>query len=356
MNVIGINFSDSSIEAVEMKRGWFGTGNITAVGRAELPIGAISNGIIKDQAAVSKVLRAVIQQASPRPMTAQTISIAIPEAQVFSRVMVFDAQLNESDITKRLRLQLPSYIPFEVRDVAFDFMVLKKSEAATEIMVVAVPHHILKEYQALADAMKLTLSAIELESISSARAVLPDAAQTTSVAVLDIGARTTIVSFFHNRRLRFSFNIPVAGNDFTKQIMKTLKLSEDAAERKKQQVGLQSGQANDQIVQAIVSVLDPIVKKITESIEYYQANNQPIKISQVVLVGGSAELPDIDTYLTAQLGLPCVRGSILPKYHKTSIVDIAEKHPLLFANALGLAIGGVEKSSHIPEINFLAQV
>lgn len=349
--MIGINFSDSSIEAVEMKRGVFSGAKIIAMNRAELPEGAILNGIIKQSDVVSKTLHDLLTKAKPNPIVSSSVAMAIPESQVFSRVMIFEGKLSAQEIHRKLQTQLPNYIPFEISDITFDYILLNESDMNTEVMVVAVPLHILKAYIALAHDLSLTIAAIELESISSARAILPENASTA--LVIDIGARTTIVSFFNNERLNFTFNIPVAGNHVTRHLMKNLKLSEAEAERTKQKVGVVRG-GQDEIVTLIESVFDPVITKIVESIEYYQQTHPQTPVQQAILMGGSAQLPGIAEYFTQKLSLECVRGSVLPKYSKTSIVDHGENQQLLFANAIGLAVGSINKSANVPEINFLA--
>lgn len=353
MNMIGINFSDSSIEVVEMKRGLFSAAKIIAMNRAELPEGAILNGIIKQSDVVSKSLRDVLTKAQPNPIVSKTVAMAIPESQVFSRVMIFDGKLSSQEIHRKLQAQLPSYIPFEINDITFDSIVLNESDASTEVIVVAVPLSILKEYVALAHDLSLTVESIELESISSARAILPEISSTASTVVIDIGARTTIVSFFNNSQLNFTFNIPVAGNHVTRHLMKNLKLSEAEAERTKQKVGLVRG-SRDEVVTLIENVFDPVITKIVESIEYYQQTHPQIPVQQAILIGGSAQLPAIIEYFSQKLSVQCVRGFVLPKYIKTSIVDHGENKQLLFANAIGLAVGSINKSANVPEINFLA--
>ncbi len=352
MNVIGVNFSDSSIEAVEMKRGIFSGPKITAMNRADLAEGVIVNGIIKQRDMLRSALQDLFTKAEPA-LTAESVTMAIPESQVFSRVMIFDGKLSSQEIHHKLQAQLPSYIPFEINDIAFDYISLNESTVNTEVMVVAVPLYILKEYVELAHDLKLRVVAVELESISSARAILPDASSTASTLVIDIGARTTIVSFFNNDQLNFTFNIPVAGNHVTKHLMKNRKISEAEAERTKQKIGLVRGKQDD-IVTLIESVFDPIVNKIIEAIEYYQQAHPHTPVQQAILIGGSAQLPGITEYFTQKLSVQSVRGSVLPKYLKTSIVEHEENKQLLFANAIGLAVGSINKSANVPEINFLA--
>lgn len=352
MNVIGLNFSDSSIEAVEMKRGFLSSPKIIAMNRAELSEGIIVNGVIQQREVLSKVVRSVLTQAKPTPMSANSVAMAIPESQVFSRVMIFDGKFSHQEVKHKLQSQLPSYIPFEINDIAFDYIVIHTSDASTEVMVVAVPLAILKEYVELARGLQLSITAIELESISSARAVLPDTPSGITTAVIDIGARTTIVSFFYNRQLNFTFNIPVAGNHLTNYLMKNLKLSAVEAERMKQHIGLVRG-TNDDVVTNLEHIFEPIVAKIVEAIDYYQRTHVQTPVQQAILIGGTAQLPGIEEYFTQKLSGPSVRGTILPKYLKNSIVDHGENPQLLFANAIGLAVGSVNKSTSVPEINFL---
>lgn len=352
MNVIGLNFSDSSVEAVEIKRGWFGQASITAVARALLPSGIIDDGKIHDKSKLSEIINDMFNKSEPIAMTGNAIALAIPESQVYTRIVTFDGPLSHDDIRKQLLKKLSGYIPFNIEDVVHDFIPLYESEEIVEVLVAAVPQEIVQEYVSLGEKLNKNIKAIELESVSSARAILQDEAKNKSVLVLDIGARTTIVSFFSDHRLRFTYNIAVAGNHFTGYIMKNLNVTESEAEQLKYK-GFNSVKADTKVAELLEASLNPVIEQLQESIRYYEDHSHQESVQEVILIGGSAQLPGIDEFIGKKLALKCVRGSILPNYKKASIFDMISKDELLYINAIGLAMGASQNSSNIPAINFL---
>lgn len=339
MRILGLNLSDASAEVVELSSSLLQRPTWTARLRVELPEGLVSNGVIHD---VGQLASKLANQFRPGDL-----AMSIPEAQVYSRWLRFSSVTKLSDLKATVRQQAAQYFPFEAHEIAIDCVSAGKHGDTQDLFCVAVPHLVLNSYRELAQALRCNLVRLELESLSSARAALANLPAAGSILLLDIGARTTIASWFTHQGLRFSFNVPLAGQYFTEQLQQGLKLSPLEAERLKQKQGL-SGKAEP----ILTSALEPLLKSMNEGISYVQSEWQ-LDTTAVVLMGGSSQLPKLATYLTEQLHVSAGLPTALPWQTTYGMVSASEQEGSYMLNAVGLALGELKAYRDWPTVNFL---
>ncbi len=160
--------------------------------------------------------------------------------------------------------------------------------------------------------------------------------------IIDIGARTTNISIFDKEGvLRESITVPIAGNQFTKAIARKLKIPLEKAEKLKRNYGLDEKKEKGKVTTILEKELQPIIKRIKKSIEYYGQ-----EIEEIFLVGGSARLPKIVKFLSLSLGLK-VNIGISP------LASQLGRKSVLFNTVIGLALRGLEKNPEKAGINLL---
>jgi type IV pilus assembly protein PilM len=349
MKLVGVNFSDRSIEAVELQHRVFQGKSFSAYSRVPLADGCIENGIILKPDQVTEQLKQLFAQAQPRPITTTTIILSLPEGQIFSRLLSFPKASSAEQIRQTVRDQLSRFIPFEPNEVAYDTMLLGQRGDKQDVLLVAAQQTVVQSYEAVARALGWSVKAIELESISSARAVLDTVPAQTAMLLLDIGARTSIASWFDQFGLRYSYNIPLAGQYFTDQVVTQLHCTPLEAEQRKVTEGFSGA-----VRQVLEASFGPIIKQLREGVAYVQSNYD-LPTSAVLLLGGSAQLPGLSDFLSAQLHIPTSLAKLLPGIKKSVTVQSIERAGSIYYNAIGLALGGSGVSHDRPAINFLSK-
>lgn len=352
MDIVGINFADTSIEAVQAVSSWLGGAKVRSFNRMEIPAGVIENGSLRDETQLVNQVRQLLTTAKPKPITSQRVACSIPESQIFSRVLSFPLQVSLAEIHQSLQFQLPAYVPFEANAMYYDALPLGEHNGQTEVLAVALDRKILDAYVKLFDRLRMRIDTIELESISSSRAVMKLPPEGQLSLLLDIGSRTTIVSFFSQAGLCFTFNVPVAGALFTEQIAKTQNITIHQAEKIKCQYGFQAKGKSAAVSDVLRAAWQPIITKIKEGIDYIETKTKS-QLASIVLIGGSAQLPGLTAYLREQFNVETSLGSLLPIFKKNSILQALIQQQLMYADAAGLAAGPFKRSTaQAPSINF----
>lgn len=345
MNHIGLNLSDASIEVAELQQGWFGRPKLIAVGRSVLPAGCIEQGVIKQLDVVIEKIKLACAEAKsdnvPHAITAKLATMAVPEAQIYSRLLRFPKDVSQEQLRHTIQVQFSDYLPFEITEVAYDYLRLGQTNDQIDVLLAAVPITILKSYTALCQQLGYHIQALELESISSARAVLSETSKAaTSTLLLDLGAHTTIASWFDRYGLCFTFNQALAGEALTDSIVASLKVPVTEAEQLKQRLGLTGKTAS-----SIQTTLQPLLTQIREGMNYVQ-QSAGLQTDRIMLIGGTAQLPGLADWLQGQLGVTVELAKLLPGLQTNGIIDG------IYYNAIGLALGGSKHYQARPKINF----
>jgi type IV pilus assembly protein PilM len=139
-----------------------------------------------------------------------------------------------------------------------------------------------------------------------------------TVALINMGASLTTINILEGSNTRFTRDIPVAGNDFTKEIQKEFNLKFSEAEELKKSHGtitmeeddfsLSTVSHKDDRVLRMSDVMTPVLNKllgeIRRSFDYYETQARKKTVERVILLGGSARLKNVNRFLANKLGIP----------------------------------------------------
>jgi Tfp pilus assembly PilM family ATPase len=215
---VGLDIADHTIEVVELGR----DKKIHGMGRVSLAAGIVERGKIKDAEKLSEAVKKLLGKTN---ITTKKIVFGLPESQVYT---VFLSA--EDDIAK--------HVPLKKDNIVYS-------------APVACSKEVLKEWQQF--FKKLGIDVIfDAEPLAIIRGLFPKLPK-EPVCIVDLGFATTAVMIVDNKGLRHSFSMKTAGNTLTKEIAKTLNISEENAEERKKQVGL--SEPNARIFAPLTKVL-----------------------------------------------------------------------------------------------------
>lgn len=351
--MFGLDISDASIEALELKKS-FGRIRLVGYARVELPAGIVEDGIVLKKKELGEVVKKLLRSAKPKAIRSREVILSLPESRVFTYIFKFPANLKIKQIAEVLKFEAPNVLPISPEEVYSDFLILDKVNREQEIFYVAAPKKAVDDLGRVMKDIGLTPLAFDMESTSFARAV--GMAGETGSMIIDIGARTTIISVFDQNGIRFTTNIGVAGNAFTEAIAKKLKKKWEEAEELKKTCGLTPKDGpckGGQIFLIVQAALQPILGEIKSTLKFYEEKSGR-KIQKIILCGGSSLLPYLPDYLKENLGLEVevgkpylvARGMKIPK---------AEITPLLL-NVFGLALRGTVRAPERAGINLMFEL
>ncbi|HVY67688.1 MAG TPA: pilus assembly protein PilM, partial [Patescibacteria group bacterium] len=199
-------------------------------------------------------------------------------------------------------------------------------------------------YLDMLDKAGLKPVALEVESQSCRRAVLPPGSGETALLVDIEGGRTSMI-MVENGSLQFTSTIPVAGNSFTESIATSLGVSAAKASDIKKRVGIANTAEYPNIKIALLPVLNSLAAEIKNILKFHNEHSNK-QVERVILSGGGARLRSLLEFLTPQLqeaGINKVElANPLQNLGVQQAGGLDQLQALGFTTAIGLALRGAK--------------
>ncbi|MDB5264942.1 MAG: Type pilus assembly protein PilM [Parcubacteria group bacterium] len=332
----GIDISASGIKLAVIEEKLHGL-ELVAFGEERLAPGVIIGGEISNPQVVADAIRTLTRKHRIR-----FANIALSE----SRSYLFEAEApgaNLSEWRTSVEQHLDEYVPLPSTEVAFDIAPVKIENAKAQVVGVGYARRVIEESLRMLDEAGIAARAIESETFSVARALLPYG-DTETVLIIDIGRTTTKLSVVGSGIPRFATTLDIGGHALTLAVQKHFSVTEEEAKRVKAEKGLVAGAGNEEYIAAMLSTVSVIRDEIVRRLDYWQTHavagglHEPV--TRVVLAGGNATVRGLPEYLETALKLPVELGEVFTNLASRDVwlppIDYLES--LAYATAIGLAL------------------
>ena len=352
-NPFGLDISDFSIEALQFKK-QAGKVAMLAHGRVELEPGIVENGKIVDRERFKEKIKEFLPERKLKRMKTRKVIFSLPESRTFLHIFKLPLDIADEQLSKAIEERALKTIPLEPDKIYFDFQVISRKKSFIEILYVATTKEIVDEYLEVLREAGLEPLVLDIESASLSRAFKNEQVLDGGMLIMDIGARTTVLTLFDKETIRISSIVPIAGNHFSKEIAKKLSVSLEEAEELKKNCGLDGEKEGGRVMFILQEALNDILNEAKGIIRFYEQKEKRV-VKKVVLCGGSSLIPKIVSYFSSNLGIETKLGDpslIYPGLNKIKAKP-AKLHPVLFSNVVGLALRALEEDLESSGINLI---
>jgi type IV pilus assembly protein PilM len=330
---VGIDLGSSSVKVVEIEET---ERALTLRTYGELQLGPYDAAPLGDMVQLSqkKRIESIVDVMRESGASAPKGVLVIPLAVSFMTVIPVAAKADE-DITSKVAVEARKYIPIPLSDVALDWVEIGGADAKSsvrEVLIAAVEHATVRDYKDTLQAIGLASQPSEIEAFSLVRAL--NRTDDTTLAVLDIGARTTKLYIARNGSIERIHRVAAGGVAITKRLAEMRSLSFEDAENLKRSYSDDREAARD-IQKATTSVLDAVFLECKRIMDQYEARiGEPI--GRTVLAGGVASFVGTPAYARDALGREVEVGNVFDKLAYPAFMEdtLAEIAP-----SFGVAIG-----------------
>jgi type IV pilus assembly protein PilM len=337
-HAMGLDISDASIEALEIKKK-FGKIVVNAFGRKKLEKGIIVNCHIHEKEKLAKVIKDLLVSAQPKRFSTKNVILSIPESKTFIHVFQLPSVISEENIGESIQYEAEQTIPLSFDQVYHDYQIVTKGKEYQEVLYVACFKDVVDDYREVVNMAGLNPVIFEAESTSLARSLVRDTEGTALIA--DIGAHTTIVTIYDNYGIRYSHNIAVGGDIFTEKIAEALKVTNKEAERLKRAIGLIKERIKGKEFFNLEPLAQELITAVNKAINYHKKRSGKA-VDRVILCGGASLTPGLEDYMRNELPVKVETGNPFSglRFDK----DLFKDQPvILFSTVIGLAWRGLNK-------------
>ena len=335
----GLDIGTTSIKALAIKK----SGNafaIESMGLGPAPQKGIMSESPEDLKVFTEAVRGVIESANIRQ---KEVNIALPESQVYTKIIEMP-YLSEKELAAALKYEMEQYIPLPLDQVKTDWQILSPSVGqgkTSRILLVAASQNLIKKYETVLDQLGLVPAVVETEMLSVHRSLFPLVNTQSSNMIVHIGAATTNIAVVENGQIVMVFTVDKGGIAITRAISLDLGIDVGQAESYKKAYGLNKDAFEGKIGKSLFPILESILGDIRKTILLYKEKNPNQAITQIILSGGSAQLPGSDIYFTNQLNIQVVLGNAFQIYGIKNIPQQVESDLMSFNVVTGLALKDV---------------
>ena len=312
--VIGIDIGEDSIKLVELKQGDKGY-QVLHIASIPTPAGALQEGNILDQ---EKVEIALMQLLSKSESIAQDVILNISAKNLIVRQIRLPL-MPEKELQQAIEWETEKYIPMQKDSLHISFINFGEIQSGQNkqlnILVAAAPKDLIFAYYDVLSRAGLNILAIEVVPIALWHSVAKNYKtdnKSEAIFMLEMGAQSTTVVVYRNQKLYFTRSIPIGGNEMDKSISMVLDVSDDKAKSLKEKHGITDPNNDltgfpenpaEKLQVAIKGTLSDLMQEIQRSINFYQELDIEVEIKKIIIIGGLANLRNIDEYISKELNI-----------------------------------------------------
>ncbi|MBI3577585.1 type IV pilus assembly protein PilM [Candidatus Gottesmanbacteria bacterium] len=335
--IVGLDIGSHSVKLIELARDSKGV-TLLAAGSAPTPPKALASTVQSDWEAVAVIVKKLFKDTATK---AESINIALPESQVFTRIIEVPA-LSSRELTSAIKWEAEQYIPLPLDDVTVDFTVLRDAAATgtnkMDVLLVASPKTLVEKYVTILEMSDLSVNAVETEILATTRALVKTIPNVKTVMIASLGAQTTDFAIVRDGVLAFTRSIAAGGEALSRSLSQKLGFEMIQAEAFKRTYGLEKDKLEGKIVEAIKPIMDTIIGEMNRAIAFYQEKFKGEKIGVVLLSGGTARLPGLVVYLAQTLGLEVQLANPWVGIARDARFKVLDGEGSVFTVAVGLAL------------------
>ncbi|HTZ43035.1 MAG TPA: type IV pilus assembly protein PilM [Jatrophihabitans sp.] len=301
-HAIGLDLGATSARAAILAPGTHeGRPSVTVhgIGHVDLPPGAVTNGIVVDQPAVTAALKQLWQQ---QRFECRNVILGITNQQVVVRDMTVP-NLPPDQQAKALPFQAREIVALPMDQVLLDFARLGEVNTETDTvdgLLIATPRVPVLAAVTTVERAGLKVARVDLSTFAALRSIAHE--QLSVEAVIDLGAHLTNI-VIHNQGIpKVVRTVPRGGQELTDRLIDDLELSVPDAERAKAENGLTG--PHRQVAKVIGEGIRPLLAEIRSSIHYFSSTNDGAQLERISLTGGASGLPGLAAALADQMGVP----------------------------------------------------
>ncbi|MGA1841348.1 MAG: type IV pilus assembly protein PilM [bacterium] len=259
--------------------------------------------------------------------------------------------MSQKELIQSLKWEAKSYIPFPADEVNLDYQILpgKNDNHGMDVILVAVTKKLLHSHLEILKDVSIEPDIVDIAPlvlINTFLAAHPDKKHKT-VALMYIGAQSSLLSIYRPGSLFFTRDINIAGDAFTKHIQSKWNISYAQAESIKHGENVVDDESlarKKDIQEVLKPVINELIKEVRRSLVYYDNQTGKMGFSNLILTGGGALLAGISQVIGFELGLEV---DFLDPFNRLHVDEaghpelLMKEHAERLSLSLGLALRGI---------------
>lgn len=306
MSALALDIGTYSIKAVQAK-----PGKKPSVERVIEVFNTSGAAIPTDEVAYDKLQKLIDALITDNKLSTKDVRLALPETVVSSKVIEIPP-LSDAELASAIGWQAEKYIPIPPEELSLEYQVLfrpaKQEKTPMKVLLIGTRKKVVERYVSMFNDIGIEPTLIETQLLSIIRS-LEFTIEDPTTLVVHIGASSMELALMEKGELQFVVSHINGGQLLTRTLEQTLSLSVEQAEQYKRTYGLDPGQFQGKVQQALLPALTVLSSEIKKTMQFYVAQHPQQAVQRIVLSGGTAMLHGLIQHLTDELGVEALVAS-----------------------------------------------
>jgi type IV pilus assembly protein PilM len=344
---VGLKVGASQVAAARVVNN--GGPQLVQVVREELDAGIVVGGELRESEELAAYLKRFFRK---HKLPRKNVRLGISNNRIGVRSFEIAGISDPKQLANAIKYRAQETLPIPVEEAVLDYHILEERTdeegvVHRRVLLVVAYRDLIDRYVAACKKAGIRLAGIDLEAFALLRALAPEvpAEPKAAVVVVSVGHDRTTFAVTDGQACQFTRVLDWGGRTLDDSIAKALDLSPSEAQPIKLTVslaersipaGLTSEQA-ERVRESVLREVHGFARELVSSLQFYQSQPGSLGIGEIVLTGGTAELPGLATELSRLLGVRTRVGDPLAHVKIGKKVDQGQQLGSLTA-AIGLGI------------------
>jgi type IV pilus assembly protein PilM len=279
--------------------------NVLGYGVGEYPSDCIANGVIVNFEAIGQALYDLFTKKLVGSISTKRVACTVPTSRTFNRPMKIPL-MDDKQIAEAVRIEAEQYIPVSPDNLYIDYEITHQDDKGIELLMVAAPKNIIDSYIKLLKAVGLQPVSVEPTMSATSRIFsLADPSHGAPSLLIDFGSVSVDIAAF-DRAMVVNSTIGGGSDTMNELIAKNLNMTFEEAYELKNKFGISLSARQQEVLDAVNPVLENLTREAKKITRYYNDRmaEEHRRIVQIIIIGGGANMPGLNQYLSKELGLP----------------------------------------------------
>jgi type IV pilus assembly protein PilM len=345
--LVGLKIGASQLAAARVVNN--GSPELVQLARADLDPGIIVGGELREPDALADALKRFFRA---NKLPRQGVRLGIASNRIGVRTFDIGGIEDPKQLENAIRFRAQETLPIPLEEAVLDYQILAESvdeEGGTSrrVLLVVAYRDLVDRYVAACKKAGIRLAGVDLEAFALLRALgdRPADGLNAAIVVVSVGHERSTLAVSNGESCEFTRVIEWGGMNLNVAIARALDMAPSEAEPIKRSLSLlEPAEAMDlgaekaaKVRTAVAGELQTFARELVSSLQFYQGQPGSLGIAEIVLTGGTAQLPGLDGELARLIGVRVRVGDPLSRVELGK--KIGQDHEFAsLAVAIGLGI------------------
>ena len=344
--LVGLKIGASQLAAARVSNN--GVAELEQVARQPLPMGIVVGGELRDPDALAEALKAFFAK---NKLPRKGVRLGIANNRIGVRIFDIVGVEEEKQLANAIQFRAQEALPIPLDEAVLDYHVLDESvddegRSVKRVLLVVAYKELIERYVGACRKAGITLAGIDLEAFALLRSLSPPTeGGSAALVAVAIGYDRSTFAVSDGRVCEFTRVLEWGGWSLNVALARAFDTAPSEVEALKCSLSLDGSTAPEGVspeqtataVETIERQVQSFARELVSSLQFYQNQPGSLGIGEIVITGGTAELPGLAAELERLIGVHVRVGDPLARLKVSKRVGAPAQLGSL-AVAIGLGI------------------